>query len=278
MLGAAGALAVAIVSGSLAVRLERRKQRAILEAQAVVDVGRAIAMTAIASDPGDREAAMVLFADAKVRLAAYGSSDAARAIAAFIDAGASTSDPDGRDALMHMVQAVRRRTLPLRGRRLDARTVESLLFGPAVPGLGGIDSWEFTAAVRVRANVAVPPASTEPGALQAPTGGSNASPIAASFGQIEDRLRTLLMNSGIGGIPTSGDQMAGVAFENGLIESKTAIAIGGLEVMLDLALNAPPDTWVDQQRAAEYAAMVAGVLYAIDPHAASRQQQSATTT
>src|SRR5207302_6134679 len=89
-LGVLSTLAVTVVSASLAIRLERQKQRALLEAQAVIDVGSAIAMVAVGSNVADRDKAMVLFAHAKLRLAAYGSGEAAHALGMFIERGAST--------------------------------------------------------------------------------------------------------------------------------------------------------------------------------------------
>ena len=262
LLGVVGGLVVAMVSGWLATRLERQKQRAGLEAQAVVDVGRAIAMTAITSEPGAREHARILFADAKLRLAAYGRGEAARALGTFIDAGASTSTSEGRHALVQMVQAVRRRTLPLRGRRLDWPVVETLLFGEAVPGLGGIDSWE-QAAAQVRADIAVVPDGV--GRVPAPPAdGSVASAIAASFAKVEERLRRLLLAADVDPGNLRGDQLAGLAMERRLIDGQTAHAVGGLQVMHDLAVTLPEGQRDDPQRAAEYAALVAGTLYAMD--------------
>ena len=68
-----------------------------------------------------------------------------------------------------------------------------------------------------------------------------------------------------------GDQMAQLAMEYGLMDRQTAHAIGGLQVMHDLALMAPgePD---NPRRAEEYAALVAGTLYAMDETARAKER------
>lgn len=180
----------------------------------------------------------------------------------FINTGASTATPEGRRALAQMVQAVRRRTLPLRGRSLEWPIVESLLFGAAVPGLGGIDSWD-QAAAQVRADIAIVPDGVG-SPLAELNNGSVAAAIATSFTQVEDRLRRLLSTAGVNPGDRRGAELAGLAMEHQLIDGQTAHAIGGLQVMHDLAVTVPSDRGDDPHRAAEYAALVAGTLYAID--------------
>lgn len=262
-LGVLGAVVIAVLSAAFTRGLERQRQRSSLESQAVVDIGRAIAMTALGAEI-TRADARVLFADARLRLAAYGGEKAAEAFAHFLDARASTDTAEGRAALVAMVKAVRRRRIAGRT-QLDDATIEQLLFGVSAPALGGIETWNVQVA-RIRSELPVAPPHSGAGGRGLASEAEARSAIDASFARIEQGLRALLATSVVGNTLESlgAEDLARLALERGLIDAGIAHSIGGLAVLRDLARFAAPGTGLDPHKADEFDAMARAVLYALE--------------
>lgn len=88
---------------------EVRKQRQLLQTQSYVDYLRAVTKSAHASSPEANRAANMEAADAKARLAVYGTSDVIAALARFEETGAVIDNPKAKGAFVTLIGAMRRR-------------------------------------------------------------------------------------------------------------------------------------------------------------------------
>jgi hypothetical protein len=88
---------------------ESRKQLQLLQTQSYVDYLRAVTKSAHATSPESNRAANMDAADAKARLAVYGTSDVISALARFEEIGAVIANPKARAAFVALVGAMRRK-------------------------------------------------------------------------------------------------------------------------------------------------------------------------
>jgi hypothetical protein len=88
---------------------ESRKQLQLLQSQAYVDYLRAVTRSAHANSPDSIRLAKVEAADAKARLAVYGTSSVISGLARFEKAGAVLDNPSAIDAFVALVGAMRQK-------------------------------------------------------------------------------------------------------------------------------------------------------------------------
>lgn len=86
---------------------EARKQLHLLQSQAYVDYLRAVTKSAHATSPDSARSARIEAADAKARLAVYGTSPVIAALARFEEAGAVLDNPTAIAAFVALVGAMR---------------------------------------------------------------------------------------------------------------------------------------------------------------------------
>ena len=186
------------------------------------------------------------------------------AVGRFIEAGATTTTPASRAAMVAMVQAIRKGGV-LRPNRLDDQIVDLLLFSVAAPSVSGIPGWDAQFE-KVKREIEIEMAAPLPGAVpfQHDPGDAWATAINAAFGRIESRLKDLLATSLVGRDDTiEGDELVRMALERGVVDAATAHSIGGLMILRDLAVSAPPDRTVDPDKVAEFDALASAVLYTL---------------
>lgn len=106
---------------------ESRKQLRLLQSQAYVDYLRAVTKSAHATLPDSARSAMVEAADAKARLAVYGTPSVIAALARFEEVGAVLDNPSAIGAFVALVGAMRQKDAAKPG---DLRLV---LFGHPRP-------------------------------------------------------------------------------------------------------------------------------------------------
>ena len=103
---------------------EVRKQIELLQSQSYVDFLRALTKSAYANSAEAIRSALADAADAKARLAVYGTSDVIVALARFEEAGAVLDNPQTKAAFVTLVAAMRQK----RG-AANATDLELVLFG-----------------------------------------------------------------------------------------------------------------------------------------------------
>lgn len=86
---------------------EARKQLELLRSQAYVDYLRAVAHAAHASSADDRRSAVTLAADAKARIAVFGSADVLHALARYEEAGPVLDNSRSTECFLALVLAMR---------------------------------------------------------------------------------------------------------------------------------------------------------------------------
>ena len=127
-------LMAAIFGYFSAVILENRKQLLNQRAQAYADYMRALAISATARPFNIQEAkrnqeeTLKLATDAKMRMCIYASPAVIRAIRRFDAAGSHTSTPEGRDAILQLVKAMRQ-DLAVKGTEVSNYELQAIVFG-----------------------------------------------------------------------------------------------------------------------------------------------------
>jgi hypothetical protein len=104
---------------------EARKQLQLLQSQAYVDYLRSVAKVAHATSVDVRRSALTDAADAKARIAVYGSASVAQALAAFENAGPQLDNPRSIARFLAVVAAMRTHT-----GEATTDDLETLLLGP----------------------------------------------------------------------------------------------------------------------------------------------------
>ena len=93
---------------------------------------------------------------------------------------------------------------------------------------------------------------------------SPATAILEGFKRIEDRLRRMVGERGMSSVEhLDAGELIREALHSGVINSQTAHAIGGLQVLRDLAAHGSAPERLDAARARDYAAMVNAILFAM---------------
>lgn len=103
---------------------ESRKQLQLLKSQSHVDYLRAVTKAAHAASPDAMRSARAEAADAKARIAVYGSSSVIAALARFEQAGAVLESPKALEAFVAVVGAMREND-----RSVQAGDLKLVLFG-----------------------------------------------------------------------------------------------------------------------------------------------------
>jgi len=103
---------------------ESRKQIQLLQSQSYVDYLRAVTKAAHATSPEIARSANAEAADAKARLAVYGSSRVITALARFEEVGAVLDNPKALEAFVSLVDAMRQS-----GGTAQADDLKLVLFG-----------------------------------------------------------------------------------------------------------------------------------------------------
>jgi hypothetical protein len=104
---------------------ETRKQLALLRSQAHVDYLRAVAKAAHASSQDARRVAVTDAADAKARIAVYGSTAVVHALARFEEAGPALDNARSTECFLCLVAAMRKTA-----GEVSPRDLELVLIGP----------------------------------------------------------------------------------------------------------------------------------------------------
>jgi hypothetical protein len=104
---------------------ESRKQLELLRGQAYVDYLRAVAKAAHASSHDERAEVLALAADAKSRIAVYGTAAVVHALASFEHAGPALDNPRSIDCFLALVADMRS------SGAADMQDLRAVLVGPS---------------------------------------------------------------------------------------------------------------------------------------------------
>jgi hypothetical protein len=121
------ALLGAVVGAALGRWTQRAKHNEELRSTAYADYLRAVAAAAHAQSVEDQRGALRDGADAKARIAVYGSGDVIRSLARFEESGANLASERARAPFVAIVSAMRPR-----GDSVSDRELSLLLVGPSV--------------------------------------------------------------------------------------------------------------------------------------------------